>query len=315
MRRNLALAGELLRLLRLFEAHGIAVVPYKGPVLATVAYGNLSFREFFDLDLLVRKRDVLRAGQLLVSAGYHPAFQLTRAQEALFIKYYKEHHFTHGGGEHAVDLHWALTQRFFAFTLDPDSLWGRLERISLGGSTLATFSPEDLLLILCVHGSKSFWQELYLICDVAEVVRSYRDMDWERVVKRAAALGSRRMLFLGLYLARDLLDADLPEDILGQVRADPPVRALAETIRERLFLEGKEPPRIFAEAQFFPIHLRMRERLRDKIRYCARALATTGVDDWRFITLRESFFPLYYAIRIVRLTGKYGRMLFGGRPR
>jgi hypothetical protein len=314
MCRNLALTGELLKLLRLFEASGIAAVPYKGPVLAALAYGNISFREFADLDFLVHKQDVWRAGELLVSAGYRPTYELTRAQEALFTRYYTEHHFTRDDYGHSVDLHWAITQRFFAFTLDPDSLWGRLERVSLGGSSVLTFSPEDLLLILCVHGAKSFWQELYLICDVAELVSSHRGMDWERVAKQAATLGSERMLFLGLYLANDLLEADLPEDIFGRVRADPAVKALVKWVCERLFLEGKAPPRIFEGAQFYPIHLKMRERLKDKIRYCARAVGTTNVEDWRFSTVREYLFPLYYALRIFRLAGKFGRRFLGAPP-
>jgi hypothetical protein len=313
-RRNLALSGELLRLLRLFEARGIAAVPYKGPVLAALAYGNLSFREFADLDLLVHERDVWRARDLLVSAGYRPTYEPTRAQEALFTKYYTEHHFGHDGYGHAVDLHWAITQRFFAFAIDLDPLWGRLESVPLGGTDVLTFSPEDLLLILCVHGAKSFWQELYLICDVAELVRSHRGMDWYRVTKQAAKLGSERMLFLGLYLASDLLGADLPEDVFGRVRTDPATKALARWVYGRLFLEAKSPPRIFEGAQFYPVHLRMRERLQDKIRYCARALGTTNVEDWTFPTTREYLFPLYYALRIVRLAGKYGRRLLGGPP-
>lgn len=314
MRRNLALTGELLKLLRLFEASGIAAVPYKGPVLAALAYGNLSFREFADLDLLVHKQDVWRAGELLVSAGYRPTYELTRAQEALYTKYYTEHHFRRDDFGHSVDLHWAITQRFFAFTLDPDPLWGHLESVSLGGSSVLTFSPEDLLLILCVHGAKSFWQELYMICDVAELVSSHREMDWERVAKQAATVGSERMLLLGLYLANDLLEADLPEDIFGRVRADPAVKALANWVCERLFLEAKRAPSIFEGAQFYPIHLRMRERLQDKIRYCARTLGTTNVDDWWFSTARAYLFPLYYALRIVRLAGKFGRRFLGGPP-
>src|SRR5687767_3621410 len=47
--RNLFLAGTLLKLVRLLEAHGIAAIPYKGPVLATLAYGNVALRQFGDL--------------------------------------------------------------------------------------------------------------------------------------------------------------------------------------------------------------------------------------------------------------------------
>src|SRR5438309_495022 len=52
---NIILSRELLRLLSLFETHGIPAIPYKGPALAASAYGNLSLRQFCDLDVLLHK--------------------------------------------------------------------------------------------------------------------------------------------------------------------------------------------------------------------------------------------------------------------
>ena len=43
--KNRFLAGELLRILQLFEDENILAVPFKGPVLAAVLYDNLALRE------------------------------------------------------------------------------------------------------------------------------------------------------------------------------------------------------------------------------------------------------------------------------
>src|SRR3712207_8653927 len=40
------------------------------------------------------------------------------------------------------------------------------------------------LLILCVHGTKHIWGRLSWICDVAELLRTQPDMDWEYVLDR-----------------------------------------------------------------------------------------------------------------------------------
>jgi len=53
--RNTILTAELCRLVELFRASGIEAIPYKGPALAVVAYGNLTLRRFVDLDVIVRK--------------------------------------------------------------------------------------------------------------------------------------------------------------------------------------------------------------------------------------------------------------------
>src|SRR5437879_12700525 len=68
-RRNLFRTAELLRILEAFRANGITAIPYKGPVLAEQAYGNLAYRQFADLDIVIRQRDVARAYELLSAQG------------------------------------------------------------------------------------------------------------------------------------------------------------------------------------------------------------------------------------------------------
>ena len=41
------------------------MVPVKGPVLASTAYGDIAMREFVDLDILVRPSDVASAMTIL----------------------------------------------------------------------------------------------------------------------------------------------------------------------------------------------------------------------------------------------------------
>src|SRR5215208_2144833 len=310
IRQNLFLTAKLFKLLNFLEAHELPAIPYKGPVLAASCYGNLALREFVDLDLLVHKRDVPRAKELLSAVGYQPRHRLTLAQEAAFLRYNCEHELVHEDDGSMVDLHWAITERFFSFPLDPGCLWERLHRVPLGGSDVPTFSPEDLLLILCVHASKDAWERLKDVCDVAELVHTHGDMDWRRVVERAGRLGSQRMLFLGLLLARDLLETPLPEEVLRKAHADPAVEALVRRIGEWLFQRIDHSPRRFAEIPFRPIHMKMRERLRDKVQYLVRFATTHTVGDWMALPLPKPFFFLYYVLRPIRLARTYGRKLF-----
>src|SRR5690348_18065815 len=53
--RNAVLTAELCRLLERFAESNIEAIPYKGPVLALYAYGNVALRRFVDLDVIVRK--------------------------------------------------------------------------------------------------------------------------------------------------------------------------------------------------------------------------------------------------------------------
>src|SRR5262249_24356498 len=68
--RNTVLTAELCRLIDLFRDEGIETIPYKGPVLALFAYGDVALRRFVDLDMIVEKSNVLKAREILLKEGY-----------------------------------------------------------------------------------------------------------------------------------------------------------------------------------------------------------------------------------------------------
>src|SRR5207247_10696100 len=170
------------------------------------------------------------------------------------------------------EIQWRIAPRYFSFPLDYGSLWERLRPIVLGDRKVLTLSPEDSLLILCVHGAKHLWERLGWICDVAELVRAHDGLDWRRAVEQAVESGSERMLFLGLFLASDLLGAALPVSVSQAVLADPSVKALGAGVRERLLTEA-DGMQGFIQASLF--HLRVRDRMRVRARFCLRLALTT----------------------------------------
>ncbi|NET52279.1 MAG: nucleotidyltransferase family protein, partial [Merismopedia sp. SIO2A8] len=97
---NLFLSQELLKILKLFEANDISAIPFKGPVLAAWAYGNLALRQFSDLDILVNKQDFPRARDLLISQGYNRCNQL-----------YWECELTSDQGLYNIDIHWEIVPK------------------------------------------------------------------------------------------------------------------------------------------------------------------------------------------------------------
>ena len=302
------LTGELLNLITLLEAHDIKAVPFKGPTLALCAYGDVGRRQFGDLDILVRKKDVLRLKELLISHGYKPTPELTNPQQAALLRFDCAYNFDNGRGV-MLDVHWDFVDRHSSFVIDSNPLWDRLEPVTIGGQQLLTLSLEDLLLILCLHGFTHFWERLGLVCDLASLIDRRDDLNWELVLQNANRLGLRRILLLGLLLAADLLDAPIPAEIQQTASADATVKSLASQVQQQLFLERRPPEGIFGGAI---LNLRMRERKRDKLRSCFRLVATPRSYDWMFLSLPDSLFFLYYLLRPLRLAGKYGAKLLRG---
>jgi hypothetical protein len=307
--RNLRMTAALLKLLDEFGAHGLVAIPYKGPTLAALAYGNLAFRGFVDLDLFVPQRDFARARDLLIAQGYRLAYPLTPSQQAAYVASLGQLPLVSGDGI-LVELHVAVALRDYGFGIEPERLGEALARVSLLGRDVPTFSIENLLLILCAHGGRHCWGSLGWICDVAELVRTRSDVRWGWVLDEARRLHAHRLLLLGVALAGELLRAPIPDLIEARLRADPVIPWLCAKVQHWLFCETDELPGRSGQLLF---HLRARERRRDGIRYCMSQVLVPRISDWEAVPLPPSLAFAYPFLRPLRLAKKYAVRWLHGR--
>ena len=294
---NTFLTNELQRLLARFAVAEIEAMPYKGPVLAVELYGNVALRQFSDLDILVRPRDVARASELLQAEGYALLPPLNRVQQALLMRVQCNLPFTREQNRLVVELHWAVSAPSFARPFTTDTLWAGRESGRLGATEFKRLAVEDLLLALCVHGSKHLWERLAWVSDIAELLWQRREINWSKLIATARATGSERMLLLGLRLAADLLAAPLPAEAAQALAADPVVGTLAAEVARYLFTPALTPSGL---AGYFRFQLKSRRRLRDKVQYLRFVITPTEKDLAR-LNLPTPLTFVYYLLRPVRM--------------
>ena len=302
--RNLMRTQELLRIVGIFEHAGIAAIPYKGPTLAVAVYGDLALREFSDLDILISPEDVRPAIDLLLSHGYHAETQLNKKQFSAYLRSGCEFGFQLDQGDCRVELHWQIAPAMFSIPFKFQELWVRRQMLSLGEGAVTCLSPEDMLLVFCVHAMKHTWNSLGWIVDVAKLLQS-TPLDWKVTLERARLMGIERILLLGLLLASDFFSAPLPQEIKKLVCAKS-VRTLGKSAVEKLSLLSFKDEFSLSDHLFF---FRSRERLPDKIAYAFRALFTPDLADWQSARLPELMFPLYRILRIGRIFKKFSSTL------
>jgi len=305
-RRNLFLTGELLQVLDLLGAEGIPSIPYKGPVVASLVYGDLSLRQFADLDIIVPMKDVVKARALLLSRGYRPEKPMT--EEELLSRLATEKDITLLRDEAGINLeiHWAITGESDPIRIAPQSLWENLVSCSIGGRPVQTFAPDDLLLILCIHGAKHRWEKLGWLCDVAEIVRTPGRVEWNRALERATKVGAGRILLLGLGLATQLLGAMPPAKILQAIEGDPVLKQLSEQVKGWLFSEDPVRLNLGERERYF---MRLRENSADRFRVAitqAKLYLAPTSRDKETLPLPACLGWSHYLLRPVRLAGQYG---------
>ncbi|MGO9640258.1 MAG: nucleotidyltransferase family protein [Candidatus Acidiferrales bacterium] len=307
-RWTLYLTAELFRLLDRFREQGILAIPYKGPVLAAQAYGDVMLRQFADLDIAVRQRDMPRAHQLLIADGYKSSYGPLLPGEAEKTQH-SEYQYIRSPGRAIVELQTDATLRYFPRPLDLDAIASRLVPFAFAGGEVKALSAADTLLLLSVHGTKHYWERLLWTCDIAELARRNErgqlpgGIPWDEAFSRAAELRVGRMLRLALWVARHFLDAPLPEPVLRKVEADPVVRGMGEEIWSRFSLQGEA--RVAALPRFW-FRVRSGESFWQGLRYAGRIAILPTNPDRADAHLPQRFSAAHAVLRPFLLLRRYG---------
>jgi hypothetical protein len=299
--RSLQLAGQLVVVVRELKRHGIDAIPVKGPTLAALVYGNLSLRQYDDLDVLVRLEDVGRSRETLAALGFRAVVPVFNDSRDSLLPQDIEEAFTHAESAISFELHWSLNHRTLAHGTLDDRWWEDRQQVVLGGEAIRTLGAERLILYLCMHGAKHSWARIGWLCDLQRCLATFASADWAVIWRMAGENGAERMVAVALLLVSNLLDAgSLTERAFALVPPGRRSRAIAGSIRDRLLHSPLFVPEID-----FAMQLRLRERLRDRARYAIHILAEPWPADVTALEFPRALRGAYYMFRPLRLAWKY----------
>jgi len=295
-RHNLVLAMEVLRLMDRFSAQGIDVIPFKGPVSAMLAYGDMSMRASGDIDLLVRRTDHSKAEQLLEQEGYRVEIRYENAMQSSL---------SHEQRQTSIDLHWGIPPE--KLQLRSDLLWTDLRPVTLLGRAVATFSPRDTLLVTAVNAVKEYWKpSIHHLTDIVALTASYTDEDWLTAFRRAREIGCQRMLVAALLFAQRSLDMALPSVGPRRLFRHPGLNKVVDELQDHLFLLSDEQTvqaamgrvhHLRAQLYYLTLTDSRWRRTRDWLKW----VSTPNSADQEFVKLPKTLTFLYFLVRPLRL--------------
>ncbi|MBT3275402.1 MAG: nucleotidyltransferase family protein [Spirochaetales bacterium] len=309
LKRSMLLSSVLFSLLDDFDDAGITAVPYKGPVFADRYYGSIAHRTFWDLDILMSRKDILPAKEIMLKRGYVPEDSWNRMQERRNLRLNCEYNFDKPGTH--VELHWGFVRKYIRFEIDPEDVINNTETMSFLGRSVHMLDPSNRFLILCVHnGVKHHWHRLRMITDLAILFEKDISQDWQAIIEKGRRLGLLNAMSTGAELAKSLLGIDLPAGF-SQLLEDPsPAAGLSEKMRSMMFSERENPPHAFA---FNRISLLLRERCNDRLRFLPHILKGIffPTDKEERLIPGEGLFVILIRniIRPIRLLAKYVTLL------
>ena len=300
--KNMLMSAELIKILNLLRQNRIEALAFKGPALSQMAYGDITLRQFGDLDILIRRSDMLTLIDILTTNGYTPQIELDTKMQASIIDTLNVIGFYKNTTRTLIEVHWELLSKNYAITWDDHALWAQKKECVINHTNIPVLPPQEQLLYLCVHGSKHLFERLEWICDIDRSVRAYPDIDWTTLLQTAKKRGIKRMFCLGMALCEQFFGLTLPDMVQTEMQKDKTLAKLISKIIEINFSHHAQEGKNYG---YFMLMWHIRENLSDKLRFTWHAFFAPQFDDYTFIKLPNYLTFLYPLVRPYRLLSKY----------
>lgn len=306
--RNLLRLRELAHLVRALGEHGIDVVLLKGAHLASAVYGDPALRGMKDVDVLVRRRDLVDAYRVLLGIG-NAEGSIADLESEVEVECARHHHLppVTMPGAGPVEMHWNLTPPDEAVAIDMDGVWERAGEVRVGGARALGLAPDDLLIHLSIHAALQhrFRMRLRHLCDIAETLTRFRDrIDWERLVTVANASGASRFVYCTLRVAESVLGAPVSSAGVNKLARKAEDEAIVAVVREYFLAASLELPESYRAA-------REAQGLVQKVAIVFKSIAPAPERMRAMYGLppRTLAVFFYYPVRVANLVARRGRVL------
>ncbi|MEW6378358.1 MAG: nucleotidyltransferase family protein [bacterium] len=249
--RNEHLYHELGNILKVLKEDGIEPIVLKGAALTATVYQDKALRFFHDIDLLIRKRDLARAGEKLLEIGYKQNIQLSIEKQCKIQKHLVPFE---GPDKEILELHWNISNFIHGYTIDIEGFWKRARPCTIAGVEALILCPEDLILHQCLHtAAHIFSGGLKHLYDISQTLWYYHDeIDWEQVTLRTHEWKSEKCVYLTLRLAEEVLQVTIPPAVLEDLKPDNFDPQIIDLAIEQLFSNAVPRPNIIARLWVAP---------------------------------------------------------------
>jgi|GEM_PF-1322722 ribosomal protein S18 acetylase RimI-like enzyme len=174
------------------DAVGVKAILLKGLAIDDMIYDGYA-RPRIDIDIVVRDDDI-------------PLVRRTIGEDAVSVHLHI----------HVINNTFLTYDGFLR--IDMDSVWRRTEPFS-EYKNIRALNPELNILYLCEHGLKHDFDQLVYLYEISRLIDRYgARLDWDKFLALAREYGMARIVYYGLYLAKEMTEGAIPEQVLAALR-------------------------------------------------------------------------------------------------
>jgi hypothetical protein len=305
--RNIIISDQSRLVMKAMNAANIPTIPLKGIVLANSVFESIGLRKMSDIDLLVPSEKLARAVEILTGMGYktlEPFSLDSIIQFRMHLPpFVKKDHVT-------IEIHWNITSPNTYYSIDPQELWEQAVPGQILDYETLILSPEDFLLHICLHTSYQHQFDFGLgpFCDIAEVIDHFGiTLDWQTVTARATKRNWVRGVYMALVIAAEFTGADVPGDVLEQLRPADVTYSVLDNVAAQILMEKSLTARV---PELYTRYF-VQKSLVDQIKiFMKRVFLPRATIATTYMIPAASFnVYMYYPKRFIDLLRRHGRTI------
>jgi len=299
---NMRRTSELLEVVELFKKNNIDYMAIKGPVLSQLIHGDISQRQYSDLDILIKPESVFNAGKLLTEHNYKTDEDINFLKNKILLTIGKDFYFRNIQSNNILELHWRLFSNVDMHVSEINLFSDNFQSVEVSQKTVKTLSTENLLIYLSLHGSKHYWERLAWVVDIDRLI-SQNSIDWDSVEKIISDMKNEKMFYLGLLVSVRLFNTSLPYSILCKTQSYETLIPVVDDIIHQLYSNNIAIEENIEKAWIDKIIAmgKVKDTKLHIIHHYFVTLFQLRAGDIYVINLPYFLSPLYYVIRIFRI--------------
>lgn len=227
---NQMILGEIRNIVSILNKKSIEVILMKG-----VTLDRIGIRTIGDIDILVKKNDLLEAIESLKEADYYYVahkmnYNLSRKEKkdiSLQMDWNSQYQLKNEKKGQLLELHINLFERTRVYSINLDSLldniklfWDR--KVWNESFGVFCFRPEDQLLQMCMHNAikRSPAKNRFALrnmLDIEGLILS-SNIDWNSFTQSSISLGVAPFILFSLTLVKAIMGTSIPDECIQELQ-------------------------------------------------------------------------------------------------
>jgi len=300
-KKNILLSSELISISKILAKKNITFISFKGPTLSQIAYGDITMRQYGDIDILVHKKDFQYISDILKDKGFQPLYPIeTFIDNKVMFEMNNDCPFYDTKRKISIEVHWAFFRKLAlpTYLFKP---WDNIQSTNINNFTLNTLNNETYLVYHIIHASKHIWERLEWIVDVDRFIRTNPTLNWDLMIMMAKRLGALKMFLLGIYLAKQYFHTPIPKHI-NTLCNNIDFTDITIFIEDEFHKNNPSPEDSLTKLIKV---IQLRDNLYYKVLTLLEFIFRPGINERRMIILSDKWFWLYWIIRPFGMTYRF----------